>query len=242
MAQVDSRMVVPLPLAAVAAGPTEARLVLRPYVAFSLLLAASMALAVADLVTLWLDERLGSEQLRRVFDVDNEQSVPTWFSSIQLFAAHAILLLLAWLESHRRSPHAGYWWFLAAILLVLSVDELAGFHENGSLVLSALGFGGDWIILGALVAGAVGVAFIPFLLALPRQIAAIFVAGGGILLAGALGVEVWDLRLVDEEKTLLSGLVPAFEEFLERLGISIFILGLLLYVKEHLGLKSVALN
>jgi hypothetical protein len=105
-----------------------------------------------------------------------------------------------------------------------------------------MGVGGDWVVLGALVAAAVGVAFIPFLLSLPRPVAAFFVTAGVLLLAGALGVELWDLSILDDEKTFLTGLVPATEEFLERLGISVFILGLLVYMREHLGLRGLALT
>ena len=65
--------------------------------------AISVVLAVADLLTLWLDEAIGSVQLRESFDVDAERSIPTWFSSTQLFLAHATLLLIAWIETHRRS-------------------------------------------------------------------------------------------------------------------------------------------
>ena len=241
MAQATSKIIF-LPRRAPVATQAEARVRLRPYFIFAVLLAISVLLAAADLITLGLDEAFGSVQLRETFNVDEEQSIPTWFSSIQLFAAHLLLVLIAWLESHRRSRHAGYWWSLAAILLVLSADEVVGFHENGSLVLKNLGIGGDWVVLGAVVAAAVGVAFIPFLLALPRRIAALFVSAGVLLLAGALAVEVWDLSILDEEKTFLMGLVPATEEFLERLGISVFILGLLVYMREHLGLKGLALK
>jgi hypothetical protein len=232
----------PLPDRAPVASPAPARIRLRPYLLFAYLVTISVLLAAADLITLALDETVGSVQLRETFNVDEEQSIPTWFSSIQLFAAHLLLVLIAWLESHRSSRHATYWWSLAIILLVLSADEVVGFHENGSLVLKNMGVGGDWVVLGALVAAAVGVAFIPFLLSLPRLVAAFFVTAGVLLLAGALGVELWDLSILDDEKTFLTGLVPATEEFLERLGISVFILGLLVYMREHLGLRGLALT
>ena len=241
LAQANSK-VIALPPRASIKSPEAARVRLRPYLIFGFLVTISIVLAAADLVTLGLDEAFGSVRLRETFNVDEEQSLPTWFSSIQLFAAHLLLVMIAWLESHRSSRHAAYWWSLAVILLVLSADEVVGFHENGSLVLKNLGVEGDWVILGALVAAAVGVAFIPFLLALPRRIAAFFVTAGVLLLAGALGVEVWDLSILDDEKTFLTGLVPATEEFLERLGISVFILGLLLYMREQLGLRGLALR
>ena len=241
MAQPNTK-IIPLSQRALIESSAEARVRLRPYLVFALLVSISVFLAVADLVTLGLDEAFGSVQLREAFNVDEEQSLPTWFSSIQLFVAHLLLVLIAWLESHRRARHAVYWWFLAAILLILSVDEMVGFHENGSLVLKNLGVGGDWVILGGVVAAGVGVMFIPLLLTLPVRIAALFVGAGVLLLTGALAVEVWDLSILDEEKTLMTGLVPATEEFLERLGISVFILGLLVYMREHLGLKGLALK
>lgn len=241
MAQANSK-IIPLPQRARTESRAPAGIRLRPYLIFAFLVAISVVLAAADLITLALDTAFGSVQLREAFNVDEEQSIPTWFSSIQLFAASLLVVLIAWLDEHRRSQHARYWWFLAAILLVLSVDEVVGFHENGSLVLKNLGVGGDWVVLGAVVAAVVGIAFIPFLLVLPRQITALFICGGVLLLSGALAVEVWDLSILDEEKTFLLGLVPATEEFLERLGISVFILGLLIYMREHLGLRGLVLN
>jgi hypothetical protein len=75
--------------------PVEARVRLRPYQIFGGLLAINVLIAVADLITLWLDGTIGSVQLRESFDVNAERSIPTWFSSTQLFLAHATLLIIA---------------------------------------------------------------------------------------------------------------------------------------------------
>ena len=61
---------------------------------------------------------------------------------------------------------------------------------------------------------------------------------------GAVIVEGLHLTILPEEgaETRLRSLLPATEEFLERLSISVFIFGLLVYMREHLGLRGLALK
>jgi hypothetical protein len=64
---------------------------------------------------------------KRLFDLDKEQNLPTWLSSVQLFAAG----LCAWLSSLRAPGRERLAWRgLAAILMFLSLDELALIHEE----------------------------------------------------------------------------------------------------------------
>ncbi len=62
------------------------------------------------------------------FDLNREANVPTWFSSLQLAGAAAMVAGLAW---HLRSAGRSAWgvWALAAFLGLLSLDEAAGLHE-----------------------------------------------------------------------------------------------------------------
>jgi hypothetical protein len=213
-----------------------------PVVTFGLLLIANAVLTVADLLTLAFDGTLASEQLRRVFDVDEEQSVPTWFSTIQLFIAALLVAAIGWISRVERRRHAGYWLALAVLFLALSMDEAAGFHEAGAMAMDRIGLAGPWVILGALFVSIVAVVFVPFVRALPARFAVLFCLAGCLTLSGALIVETIELQGLHESLALDERLLPATEEVLERLGISVFIFALLLYIKEYLGVRGVGLS
>ena len=213
---------------------------INPRLVFSVLILASVVLGVLDLLTLAAKSEIGSEQVRRIFNVDEEVSIPTWFSVLQLTVASMILGFVAMIRAVLQDRFAMHWGLLALVMLGLSLDEAAGIHEAGAHVLKSAGFGGEWVILGALFAAAVAVFFLRFLLALPRSIALLFVVAGAVMLAGAIGMESLQLTMWTRDPSFTGGLVPASEEFLERTGIAIMIYALLVYVTDHLGFRGVA--
>jgi hypothetical protein len=78
----------------------------------------------------------------------------------------------------------------------------------------------SWTVPGAIVAGAAGLYFIPFLLKIPRPLAMRFVLAGGVYLGGALGVEVLTDPYLENDvlNTLPYNLWTALEEAMERGG------------------------
>jgi hypothetical protein len=64
--------------------------------------------------------------LQNFFDVDREVSIPTWFSSIQLFAIAAVLLMQAPRAKQLRFPLL----ILGLGFLFLSMDEAAAIHDS----------------------------------------------------------------------------------------------------------------
>lgn len=76
-----------------------------------------------------------------LFDVDREQSVPTFFSACLLLTAAGLLALIAAGKRSRRARFAAHWKGLAVGFLYLAADEVAGFHEQfGPLAKFQLGF------------------------------------------------------------------------------------------------------
>ena len=67
------------------------------------------------------------QEATRIFKVDREGSIPTYFSALMLLAAAGALAVIARRERGRR--YARHWTGLAAIFLYLSVDEAVGIHE-----------------------------------------------------------------------------------------------------------------
>lgn len=151
--------------------------------------------------------------VRQLFELDEENNLPTWFSSFLLLNCALVL----WLQSQEQNlNHRFYWMILAAGFLTLSIDEVAGLHETFHTAIDD-----NWTIYGAILVAIVGLAFVPFLLALERTVALWFVLSGGIYLSGALGVE-WLSRDMDAEDFSYS-LAVAAEEGLEMLGAWLFL-------------------
>lgn len=168
--------------------------------------------------------------VRQIFDVDEEDSFPTWYSAIALFLTSAVLWINARAHRQAGSPLRMQWYGLALGFLFLSVDEIAGMHEtlNGEIEMS-------WAIPGGIVALIVGVAYLSFLTKLPRRTAVWFVMGGAVFVGGAVGVELFTERYLhnDELDSLGYYLWNGVEEGMEMAGVLIFLRALLQSMKGH---------
>ena len=83
----------------------------------------------------------------------------------------------------------------------------------------------------------VGLSYLPFVWNLPARTRSLVVLAGGAFLAGALGVEMLSGAQADAfgEENLTYALIITVEEFLEMLGVVIFIKALLGYIESQLG-------
>ena len=164
----------------------------------------------------------------QLFDVDQENNLPSWFSGCLLLTASALLWFCARTKRVGGDPWSGTWYALALGFLLLSVDEVAGVHEsiNSMIVIT-------WAIPGGAAALVIGLAFIPFLLHLPRRTAVLFALAGAIYLAGAAGLEVVGNSLVAQglRDTLRYNLWSLLEESLEMFGVILFLDTLLRYMR-----------
>jgi hypothetical protein len=148
-----------------------------------------------------------------------------------MVASALVLYLIGRAESDLAGKqHARSWYALAVIFVGLSIDEAASFHEIlGTPLRNALGTGGllyyAWVIPGAIFALAVAIAFIPFLLRLPRAIAVRFVAAGAIFVFGAIGFELFEGYLADNGAVSSPEYMALviIEEGMEMSGIALFL-------------------
>ncbi len=161
---------------------------------------------------------------RQLFDVDQENNLPSWFSGFLLLITSAFLWVCARDKRARGDLWFRHWYVLAVGFLLMSIDEIAGVHESINTVIVM-----TWAIPGAILAFFIGLAFVPFLLALPRSTAVRFAVAGGIFLAGATGIEIIGNELVatDQRDTLRYNMVCLVEEGLELLGVLLFLHALL---------------
>jgi hypothetical protein len=162
----------------------------------------------------------------RLFDVNSEGNVPTWFSSMLLMGCALAAALLAALGRRAGGRDARYWVALAAVLSLLSLDEAAGLHERlggpaaevlGDATRGPLHFA--WVVPGLVLALVVGLAFLRFVVRLPPSTRRLVVTAAALYLTGAVALEaIGGIVLEDQGDRAAYLLVTAAEEGLEMAG------------------------
>ena len=149
----------------------------------------------------------------QLFELDEENNLPTWFSSYLLLNNALVLWLIA---ASKSDAYRIYWIVLAIGFVVLSIDEVAGLHETFNTAIDT-----NWAIFGGLIVLGVGVCMIPFLLSLPFRLALWFIISGSIFIGGVIGVELLSEDL--NEETMTYAYASALEEGMEMLGALLFL-------------------
>ena len=128
-------------------------------------------------------------------------------------------------------------YFFLFIFLFLSIDETAMIHEKlveyfrESFNTSGI-FYYAWVVPYGVALILILFAYINFLKELPRYIMILFLISGAIYILGAIGFEMASGRHHElyGKKNLIYSILFTCEEFLEMLGILIFIYALLTYI------------
>jgi len=175
--------------------------------------------------------------LNQMFNLDLEKNIPTWYSTCALLFAFQLLTLIALGKTKVRDKYYRHWIILALFFLYMSVDEFVSIHERATAPLVSLlgtsGFFWDaWVLIWGPLTLVFGFCYLRFLLHLSRQIRGRFVAGGLIFVGGAIGVEMIAANYAwfHGMDNMTYKLLEHAEEFLEMIGIVIFISGLLLFI------------
>lgn len=167
-----------------------------------LLIVLAGVLLSASLTAESLDVLTGSvprSDLKWLLAVDEENNLPTWFSSF-LLASAAALSFFSGLKALTRRTAVG-WRVLAVLLVVMSADEVVGFHELVNRYLGESGALGiemrsPWVVPGILVVAVIGVASRQFLPWLTIQVSGAIRRAALVYVSGALGFEIiWVLAL-----------------------------------------------
>lgn len=210
----------------------------EPRRAFVLLLQASavvLALHLAAGVTLQLTDTDWAEALYRVFNVNDEANVPTFFAGLLWLVSAAIAWQLARLSSDGRSRRA--WLGILVICVLIAADETFALHERLiEPVRDATGADGvlhyAWVIPYAVLLVLVVLVLAPFIWRLGRPVTQLIVLAGAIFVTGALGMELAEGYIasgLSEDETTTPAFIALYtiEETLELIGVSLFIYALL---------------
>jgi hypothetical protein len=166
--------------------------------------------------------------LLQLFDVDEENNLPTWYSEILLLIAWVFLWLCARKKHADGDRWARHWRGLTVGFLLMAVDEIASVHETINSVIEM-----SWAVPAGIGLLAIGLVYIPFLLHLPRPTALGFMLAGVIYVTGAVGMEIVGNTMAGKglRDTLAYRMSTAVEEGLEMLGLILFINVLLHYMR-----------
>lgn len=172
--------------------------------------------------------------LRELFDVDEEESIPTWFSSMLLLITAIVLFLVSILCKQRKDANAKYWLGLGFGFAFMSIDEIAGFHETLNTVIQI-----SWAVPGLIVVLVIGAMYVKFLTSLPTKVAVQFMMAGAIFVGGAVGVELATEPYLynDALDTMGYNLWTPVEEGMEMGGVIFFLSAIFDYIKQRFGSK-----
>lgn len=201
------------------------------------LLAISLALDVVRFV-IFAGERIDrGGTLMAVFDVDEEDSLPTYFSTLLLASIGG--LLLAWRRTLGASGRASWGWpLLGVIFLGLGLDEMASLHERLAGPMKRVidadegVFAAAWVWPMVVILLVLFVALVPFLRALPRQTLIRFVVAGAVFVLGAAGGEVVAAvygTTTGEPSQMAIQTIVTVEEGMEMFGALLFLRAILLH-------------
>ena len=218
--------------------PRSARVSVRVDPTCFAVVAASIALVLVCLsFTNFLLETYRPDGFRlhaRLFTVNREANIPTWFQVINL----SVAALLAYATAQSVTAWRRHWYGLAAAMLFVSLDELTMLHEQLARPLRALldtsgFFYQAWIIPGVIVSVVFALIYVRFLKAQPRPLALGIVLAGVVFVAGAIGMEgvsgayadnrgIENIQEVLPQRALRFMIFAHIEELLEMIGIVLF--------------------
>ena len=166
-----------------------------------------------------------------MFNVDSENNLPTWFSSMQLLGAALLLYGNYVVARSCAEPGAIAWLGLAVVFLGLSADEVAGLHETLNHLTR-----GEWTTYGMGFVAVVALLWGPWFWRLPWSMQLQCSAAAALFLGGAIGMErysAWyaQFNLLDSVEYRRETIV---EEALEMFGVTLFIYAIAAHLERRM--------
>ena len=186
----------------------------------------------------------GDNVFCRLFNMDMESNIPTWFQSAILFSSSLLAAWSALTYSREDKRIRNFWFFVSVILMYLSTDEISILHERfrmpsnieisfGTLILPAHFV---WIIPGIVAVLIVGSLIIKPLFMIDKATRLRLLLAGFIYVAGAIGCEIIGASIWETSgkfRTLSYSLVAGVEELGEITGCIICLRAILMELSQR---------
>ena len=225
-------------------------IILRPVSIIKILISIAIFLVLANIffgILKYITDERFFDVLFRLFQLNDVNSIPTFFSGC-LFLGNAVLLILIWKLMWRNGKHHLIWILLAGLFLFLAFDELFKIHGLliGPIRRTLRTFGlpryiiGIFFVLGLLT---LSYLFFPAWRRLNKKVKLWIALSAATFLSGAIVIDIIGsiyFRMLGWRKNLLYRVLDTFEESLELAGLIMFIYALqLLLQKEFNGVSIV---
>lgn len=190
-----------------------------------------------------LDFEFGSDLLD-VFNLNEEQNIPAWYSSVILLLCGVIIYLISLDKKNPQDRYYRHWLWLSIIFFYLSLDEAISIHENFSaqflLDKEHILYKDSWVIVAGILVAIFILSYRRFLQHLPQATRKMFIISGCIYIFGSAGMEI--VGSFTEEfytkASMFHAMATTIEEFLEMIGIVVFIHTLLSYIGSEINTIS----
>lgn len=177
-------------------------------------------------------------ELSNRFDLDDESSVPSWFSQALFLAIGAGAGLAAYLQTNK--PIRRLWQVIAALGLLFSIDEVSTLHEHVLQTVHVLffkdasptGLANAWWLVAPFILLAGGWMLWKMMRLLPRRTMLLFGIAGLAFLSGAIVIDLLT-SIVPRETFLNQGILVASEETLELLGTATALYAIINYLETR---------
>ncbi|MGB7427247.1 MAG: hypothetical protein WA933_05495 [Microcoleaceae cyanobacterium] len=182
----------------------------------------------------------------RMFNLDREMNLPTWYSTLMLAFSALLLRIIAINKNNQHERYFRHWKFLSILFIFLALDELFQIHEifiikDISRMLPGI-FYSVWVIPYGIGLIIFAQKYWKFTRDLPKQTRFHFILAAILYIGGALGMEIVGSYWTDLEgqQNLVYALMATLEEVMEMMGIIVWIYGLLIYIQKlqsHLNIN-----
>ncbi len=173
---------------------------------------------------------------------DRENSLPTYFSVVNLLICAGLLFSIYRIERVKRPFNEKYWLILSIFFLWLSVDESASVHEMAMapirgafdiISVSVDWLAHPWVIPGVIIVLAAAGYFFRFYMGLSGRYKLLFLVAAVLFIGGSMGMETFNGFFEPETPRfdLLYSLLMTVEESMEMAAVIIFIYALIEYLR-----------
>jgi hypothetical protein len=205
---------------------------------FKILTVIALLLCVASLVGQFgrYVLRIENNSLITLFNIDAEKNIPSLYSGVQLLLSSLLLSMVAIVKRQTKGSYIKYWHGLSVIFLYLALDEWFAIHETVNPVLNQFIQNSPVArldILNLILIITFVVIYTKFVLNLPSRIKFLFIISGVLFVTGAIAIEVIGENFFTDiyhKPRLASQIISTLEEFLEMLGINLFIYAILVHI------------
>lgn len=181
-----------------------------------------------------------------LFNLDEERNIPTVFSALILLFSSILLEFITLAKQRDKDRYTPHWQGLAIIFTYLSFDELTEFHERTNSILNQIfqsPKNQSWDILNVVFVIVFTVIYAKFFFHLSKKIQYLFIIAFFLFVIGGVGIELIGVNFLTNiyhQKSFLAAVITTIEECLEKIGVAIFIHGLLSYISSFM--KNIHVN